>query len=69
VDYERGSLDDHVREGGEQDELGFRAVKGLSLEKDCREKLQRNAHTMIETRYTRIGYVIAISQLHHSRPL
>ena len=41
MDCERGSLDDHVREGGEQDELGFGAVKGLSLEsiveRSCKE--------------------------------
>jgi hypothetical protein len=41
VDCECGRLDDHVREGGEQDELGFGAVRGLSFEKvverSCKE--------------------------------
>jgi hypothetical protein len=44
VDCERSSLDDHVREGGEQDELGFRAVKGLSLEKVV-ERSCKETHT------------------------
>ena len=41
MDCERGSLDDLVREGGEQDELGFGTVRGLRLEnvveRGCKE--------------------------------
>jgi hypothetical protein len=44
VDCERGSLDDHVCEGGEQDELGFGAVRGLSLEKVV-ERSCKETHT------------------------
>ena len=44
MDCERGSLDDHVLEGGEQDELGFGALKVLSLEKVV-ERSCKETHT------------------------
>lgn len=51
MDCERGSLDEHVREGGEQDELGFRAVRGVSLEKivkrSCKETYTRRLKLVI----------------------
>jgi hypothetical protein len=44
VDCERGSLDDHIREGGEQDELGFGDVRDLSLEQVV-ERSCKGTHT------------------------